>query len=261
MKPAGLGQPALGAQRHYLEECPSTQAVAQKLAHEGAPHGTLVVAARQSAGKGRSGRQWLSAEGGLYLSLLLRPELPAEKLPRLTLLAGAAVVDALLAAGAPVYAKWPNDVLLGHASEGPLGPYRKVCGVLAEGVIGSRGIEGAVLGIGLNLVRPAAGFPDELSLVAGALSDEGLALSRDDALEKLLHSLARRLADPNDDAAFAAALDVLRQRSATLGRRVEARDDDVRGVAEDLAPDGALLVRTGDGELARVLAGDVWPRG
>lgn len=254
------GRLALGVPRHDLEECASTQAEVQRLASEGAPHGTLVVARRQTAGKGRSGRGWLSEEGGLYLSLLLRPRLAPEKLPRLTLLAGAAVIDALLASGGDVYAKWPNDVLVPCAVEGPLGPFRKVCGVLVEGVLGPKGIEGAVLGIGLNLVRPAGDFPAAIASVAGALSDVGIALSRDDALRLLLLHLERRLADPADDAGFAAALEVLRARSATLGRDVEARDDDVRGRAEDLDTDGALLVRTASGALVRVVAGDVWPR-
>lgn len=255
-----LAQPALGARRHLLEECASTQAEVQRLAGEGAPHGTLVVAQRQTAGKGRSGRSWLSGDGGLYCSLLLRPRLSPEKLPRLTLLAGAAVVEALLARGADVYAKWPNDVLVPAKEPGPLGPFRKVCGVLVEGVLGPKGVEGAVLGVGLNLVAPAGGFPAALASVAGALSDVGVGLSPDAALLLLLEHLERRLADPADDAGFAAALDVLRARSATLGRDVEARDDDVRGRAEDLDTDGALLVRTASGALVRVVAGDVWPR-
>src|SRR5690606_5191619 len=112
-------------------------------------------------------------------------------------------------------------------------------------------------GIGLNLQRPPGGFPPELSLIAGALSDVGPLLSRDEALRLLLHSLEPRLLDPADDDAFANALDLLRARSCTLGRRVCVRDDDVRGVAEALAPDGALLVRTETNELVRVVAGDV----
>lgn len=255
------GASALGVSRHDLDECASTQIVAQRLASEGAPHGTLVVARRQTAGKGRSGRTWLSEEGGLYLSLVLRPVLPPEKLPRLTLLAGAAVVDALLARGADVYAKWPNDVLVPASEPGPLGPFRKVCGILVEGVIGRSGIEGAVLGVGLNLVRPLGGFPEDIAALAGALSDVGLVLERDEALRAVVAGLERRLAEPADDDAFAGALEQLRARSATLGRPVEVRDERVRGVAEDLDHDGALLVRSDDGALVRVVAGDVWPRG
>lgn len=250
---------ALGHRVIALEECASTQLEAQKLAAEGAPHGTVVVARRQTAGRGRSGRQWLSEEG-LYLSVVLRPKLSPERLPRLTLLAGAGVLDALLALGSEVYAKWPNDVLIAANSDGPLGPFRKVCGILVEGVMGPRGIEGAVLGVGVNLVNPPGGFPEELRLLAGAVSDVGPVLSRDDALRAVLTRLQERLSQPNDDGAFAAALDRLRERSATLGRRVEVRDDGVRGVAEALGDDGALLVRTDEGELVRVIAGDVWPR-
>lgn len=251
---------ALGHRALYLSSCASTQIEAQRLAREGAAHGTVVVAGRQTAGKGRSGRPWLSEEGGLYLSLLLRPRLSPDKLPRLTLLAGAAVVDALVTAGADVYAKWPNDVLIPADSDGPYGRYRKVCGVLVEGITGAKGVEGAVLGLGLNLARPAGGFPGELTPVAGALSDQGLAFSRDDALRSLLDELEGRLLDPDDDKAFAAALDVLRARSCTVGRRVEVRDDNVRGVASEIAADGALVVKTDAGAMVRVVAGDVWPR-
>lgn len=251
---------ALGHRVIALEECASTQQEAQKLAAEGAPHGTVVVARRQTAGKGRSGRQWLSEEGGLYLSVVLRPKLSPERLPRLTLLAGAGVLDALLTLGSEVYAKWPNDVLVAADSDGPLGPFRKVCGILVEGVMGPKGIEGAALGVGLNLARPPGGFPEELRTLAGALCDVGLTLSREDALRSVLKGLQGRLSQPDDDGAFAAALDRLQERSATLGRRVEVRDDGVRGVAEALGDDGALLVRTDGGDLVRVIAGDVWPR-
>lgn len=256
-----LDGPRLGVPRHSLEECASTQLEVHRLASEGAPHGTLVVARRQTAGKGRSGRSWLSEEGGLYFSLLLRPRLAPEKMPRLTLLAGAAIVEGLGALGVEVYAKWPNDVLVPAAPPGPLGPYRKVCGILVEGILGKGGIEGAVLGIGLNLVHPKGGFPTEIESVAGALADVGLAPTADEVLSALLERLSPRFADPSDDGAFANALDVLRARSATLGREVEARDDGVRGRAEDLDEDGALLVRTAEGALVRVVAGDVWPRG
>jgi BirA family transcriptional regulator, biotin operon repressor / biotin---[acetyl-CoA-carboxylase] ligase len=246
---------ALGQPRLLLESCASTQQEAQRLAHAGAPHGSVVVAGRQTAGRGRSGRPWLSKEGGLYLSLVLRPALPLERFPRLTLLAGAALIEALLELGADAYAKWPNDLLVPAQSEGPLGPYRKVAGILCEAHSTARGIEGAVLGVGLNLAAPPGGFPPELERVAGALN----AASREQALEAVLQALSRRLAAPADDEAFASALALLKERSATLGRLVEVPEQGLRGTAVDLDKDGALLVRTAAGERVRVVAGDVWP--
>lgn len=247
----------LGQRRVALESCPSTQAEAQRLAAEGAPHGTLVTASRQTAGRGRSGRPWVSEGGGLYLSLVLRPELPLERWPRLTLLAGAALVEALRGLGADAFSKWPNDVVVPGAPAGPLGPYRKVAGILCEAHTSARGVEGAVLGVGLNLRPPPAGFGAELALVAGSLQD--LALSPERALEAVLQALERRLAAPDDDEAFARALALLRERSATLGRQVQVRDQGLAGGAEDLDEDGALLLRTPDGQRVRVVAGDVWP--
>src|SRR5262245_10290190 len=125
-----------------------------------APEFTCVVADRQTAGKGRHGRSWHSAEGdGLYLSVLLYPQGPPEKITSLSLMAGIAVAEVLIALDVPfVDIKWPNDVLVNE---------RKVCGILVEGTSSNADRYRIILGIGVNLNHRS--FPEKLSRTATSL--------------------------------------------------------------------------------------------
>lgn len=247
-----------------LDEVDSTQREARARLLQGAPHGTLVVARRQSAGRGRLSRTWRSDEGGLWLSMIVRGALPAAQAPRLTLAAAALAVEALdeLAAsrGQPGRAgvKWPNDLMLPHPVESPrLGPWRKVGGLLLEGVdLDTATLKSAVLGLGLNVRHPPGGFGPELEGVATSLQEAGLDVDVDEALAALGPRLQRGLLDAAADPGFARVLDTLRARSATLGRRVTA--EGVVGRADALLPDGALRVIDELGKARVIRAGDVW---
>lgn len=211
---------ALGRPRLHHREIDSTNRRARELASAGAPHGTLVTAGAQTAGRGRQGRRWEAPAGSALLCSLVLRDFDA----LLSLRAGLAVADV---AGEAARVKWPNDVQV----EG-----RKVAGVLVEG----RPHEGwAVVGIGVNV----AGAPE---------LPEAVALGRDDVevvLTELLSALETRLAEPKT-----AALDALRARDALLGVRV--RWDGGEGIAAGIDASGGLLVSTGAGE--RVLsAGEV----
>jgi BirA family transcriptional regulator, biotin operon repressor / biotin---[acetyl-CoA-carboxylase] ligase len=211
---------ALGRPRLHHREIDSTNRRARELASTGAPHGTLVTAGAQTAGRGRQGRRWEAPAGSALLCSLVLREFDA----LLSLRAGLAVADV---AGDAARVKWPNDVQV----EG-----RKVAGVLVEG----RPHEGwAVVGIGVN-VSAAPDLP------------EAAALGRDDvegALAELLRALGVRLTEPR-----AATLDALRARDALLGVRVSW--DGGEGVGAGIDPDGGLRVTTDTGE--RVLsAGEV----
>jgi BirA family biotin operon repressor/biotin-[acetyl-CoA-carboxylase] ligase len=270
-----------------LPSAPSTQEAARRLLADGAPHGALVVAHVQTAGRGRRGRAWLSGPHGLWLSMVVRATLPLPlplaRAARLPLVAADAVVGVLASRGVDARVKWPNDVLLpsatpvatAHATAdeaafGPLGPYRKVGGLLLEVVDTTRGpdgdvaLQGAVLGLGLNLRAPDGGFPDDLRATAGCLADVDAGLVGDDAdfaevrrawARALGGALATALPAGAEDHRFVAVLERLRRRSATLGRWVTV--DGVVGVAVDIGDDGALLVRDDTGHLHAVRAGDV----
>jgi BirA family biotin operon repressor/biotin-[acetyl-CoA-carboxylase] ligase len=125
----------------------STQAAARRLAEEGAPDGTLVWALSQTAGKGRMGRTWRSAPGGLYASWLLRPKFAPERLGELSLACGEALAEAMRGFGVATSVKPPNDVL----ALCPDGRARKLCGVLCEAAGDSRSLHWLVIGFGVNV--------------------------------------------------------------------------------------------------------------
>lgn len=214
----------------------STNDDVRALALGGAPAGTAVLARRQSRGRGRAGRGFLSPEGGLYLSVLLRPTMPAAAWGLLPLAAAAEVVDQLRARGFAADVKWPNDVLL----QG-----RKLAGILVESRLGGEAF--AVVGIGLNVAR--APLAD-----ATALAEHGAAPEIPALAEALRAGLVRRAAEL-DRGGAEATLAQLRARCVTLGRKISWEEGE--GVAVGIADDGALVVETPDGARTRVVAGDV----
>jgi BirA family biotin operon repressor/biotin-[acetyl-CoA-carboxylase] ligase len=219
---------SLGRPRLHVRTIGSTNDRARELAAAGAPHGMLVTAGEQVAGRGRQGRIWTAPAGrALLMSLVLRTVDPL-----LPLRAGLAVADV---AGTAARVKWPNDVLVDE---------RKLAGVLVE----ARPHEGwAVLGIGLNVAIELETLPDEIRARAATLGRPPSAL--DATLAELLLALERRLAEPAE-----AALSALRERDALTGRAI--RWDGGEGTAAGIAGDGALLVRSAAGE-ARLAAGEV----
>jgi len=218
----------IGLPRAHHRVTDSTNERARELAATGAPHGTLVTADEQSAGRGRQGRVWTASAGdALLMSIVLR-SLDA----LLPLRAAVAVAESI---PLPAQIKWPNDVWL----EG-----KKVSGILVEG----RPQEGwAVLGIGLNVSTRA--FPDELSSIATSLALTGVSLSREEALEALLKSLDRLLVAPG-----AEVLVAWRDRDALLGTPVAWNGG--RGRATGITDDGALRVETDSG-VVELDAGEV----
>ena len=164
-----------------LDETGSTQAVARKLADEGAPDGTLVWALRQSAGKGRLGRRWRSAPGGLYVTWLLRPRFAPARLADFSLACGAAAAAALGEfRGVETAVKPPNDVL----ARGADGKYRKVCGILCEASGDSSRLHWLAVGVGVNVDNnPPLRRATSLKALTG----------RRTGLEPVLRALMRRL--------------------------------------------------------------------
>jgi BirA family transcriptional regulator, biotin operon repressor / biotin---[acetyl-CoA-carboxylase] ligase len=213
----------LGAPRLHLRRTDSTNERARELASAGAPHGALVTAAEQTAGRGRQGRTWTAPPGrALLLSLVLRVEQPA----LVPLAAGVATAETV---GDHARIKWPNDVLVeGH----------KIAGILVEG----RPQEGwVVLGIGLNVAIRPDDFPPELRDSAGTLGREPTEL--EPTLHRLLEALERWL-EADQDTVIAA----WRARDALEGRRIEWAEGAGKAVGIDDA--GRLLVGTSSGTVA-----------
>lgn len=238
-----LGHPA-----HVFAQIGSTNDEAKRLAAEGAPEGTLVLADTQTAGRGRAGRTWHTPPGAaLALSLVLRPALPAQHAARLTMLAGVAVCAALeIVADLRPALKWPNDILLGG---------RKAGGILVESGLAGDRLDYAVVGLGLNV--SAAPPPAQVELPATALEAEaGRALDRLTLLAAILAALDAHYPGLAEGHALRAAWQA---RLAWLGQPVVARtaEGELTGLAEGVDADGALLVRLASGEQQRLLAADV----
>ena len=241
------GSATLGAPRVHLRRTDSTNERARELAIAGAPHGTLVTAAEQTAGRGRQGRTWASPAGSALLcSLVLRD--PPEML---SLIAGVAVCDAV---GDEARVKWPNDVVVesparagsGAASEHPPAPtLAKLAGILVEG----RPQEGwAVLGIGVNVAVKLEQLPEEVRSHAASLERPASAI--EPLLAELLTALERRLAEPAEQ-----VLEAWRERDALLGRDVFWAGGAGRAAGVD--DRGRLLVGLSGGAVARLDAGEV----
>lgn len=223
-RPARLGVPRL-----HLRSTDSTNDRARALAMAGAPHGTLVTAAEQIAGRGRQGRDWTAPAGRALLASLVLREIP----PLLSLASALAVADVV---GAQACIKWPNDVLVGG---------RKVAGILAEG----RPQEGwAVLGVGVNVAVRPEDLPPSLAESAGGLGLDPAAI--EPFLASMLAALQRRLAEEP-----AATLDAYRARDALRGNVVRWQHG--TGIAAGIDETGRLLVALADGGTATLDAGEV----
>ncbi|HEX2049863.1 MAG TPA: biotin--[acetyl-CoA-carboxylase] ligase [Actinomycetota bacterium] len=248
---------SLGRPLRLFDVVGSTNDVALDWARAGAPHGALVVADHQSAGRGRRGRAWLSEPGrALQASLVLRPPVPPPDAALLTTLLGVACAGALAgAAELDAAIEWPNDVTVGG---------RKVAGILVESRTGGDGLV-AVAGVGINVDWPSGALPREIASRATSVAAEraraglGPPPTRPVLLAALLHEIERLL--PSLAAADGRAALVARasERSTLLGRRVRVRlasGAALDGVARRLLPSGALEIATDDGPVA-VDAGEV----
>ena len=234
----------VGRVLHVLHRVESTNALARQLGLAGSADGTAVVAEEQTAGRGRNGRGFLSPAGGVYLSVVLRPQLPPAQASRLTLLGALAVCEAIEGCtGLHPTIKWPNDILL---------PGGKVCGILLEMVAREDCVDFIVLGAGVN-VRSCPPNVDAISLRAAG-ADIGRAVVANAILDRLDADYVALGAGRWPD-----LLSAWRRRCSTLGQAVEVAcvgGGTLVGIAVDVTLEGALLVDVGDA-VRTVFAGDV----
>ena len=255
---ARLGTRWLGRAYEWHPTCASTNDIAAARARAGEPAGLVVAADEQTVGRGRLGRTWHSPAGdNLAFSVLLRPTRPAAEIPPLTLLAGAAVAEALRPLGVTPRLKWPNDVELVDGAGRP----RKVAGILTEMASAGDSAEHVVVGIGVNV--NGDDFPPELADRAISLRRAlGRAVDRAELLAAVLGALERLYADFERRGAVAAVEAFAahatlpdRCRVGTPGRPGEF----LEGVALGLDPDGALRLRDDGGRVHRVISGELLP--
>lgn len=245
----------VGKRLAYFDETDSTNVQARRLAEAGAPHGTLVAADCQTAGKGRRGRSWSSPKGeGIWMSLLLRPAFAPACASMLTLVAGMAAVRGIeRACGLHPLIKWPNDLVLNG---------KKICGILTEMSTEDEMIRYVVIGMGINVNNTE--FPEELKGTAASLRME---LGREVRRSPIIAETARAFEEyfgifsrTRDMAGLREAYDSL---LVNRDRQVCVLDPrgEYRGRALGIDDQGSLLVEREDGQVSRVISGEVSVRG
>jgi BirA family biotin operon repressor/biotin-[acetyl-CoA-carboxylase] ligase len=242
----------IGRDIRVFEQTTSTNDVIEKLARDGVKEGVVVFAESQTKGRGRLGRKWISPERkGLWFSILLRPDLRPQEATQLTVVSATALRRAIqVETGLKPEIKWPNDILVGG---------KKVAGILTELSAELDRVKHVILGIGVDVNLSAGEFPPELRKVATSLKIEsGRAISRPDLAAAILRELDVDYALTCADQ-FAVIADEWEEQCATIGSNVTIQIGGrrVRGRAESLDDDGALLVRTEHGRLERITGGDV----
>lgn len=239
---------------YYYEQLDSTNLKALELAKQGEAEGTIVIAARQTAGRGRMRRKWESPEGkGLWFSMILRPTIAAEYCAQITLLTAVAAVKALQVLTDKKFSiKWPNDIMLDG---------KKVCGILAEMALTADGsIEYAVVGIGININMSSEDFGAQLEATATSLYlATGIEYEHEQVLKAFLDEFDL-LYSHWHCCGFALIRQDWLDYSCTLGHKVTVRDNDTEiysGVAEDMDDYGSLLVRNAAGKIESFDFGEI----
>ena len=247
----GLKTRVMGRHIVYESETPSTQALAKDLAARGADEGTIVVAETQSGGRGRVGRPWSSPRGGIYFSVILRPDIKPGQALRLPLIAGIAVAQAVKRnTTLDPRLKWPNDVVIGG---------KKVGGILTEMGAEPDRLDWVTVGIGLNVNTPRGSFPHEVKEIATSLFEAGgREIPRVGLLQGILtefESLYGNLAESG----FEPLRRMWKELSDTIGAHVVVTtpSGQLKGLAEDIDGDGALILKMESGVLERIVAGSI----
>ncbi|MFA4993353.1 MAG: biotin--[acetyl-CoA-carboxylase] ligase [Candidatus Omnitrophota bacterium] len=244
----GLNTKFIAKKIHYFDYLASTMDLAMQLGIQAAPHGTVVLAESQTKGRGRLGRSWFSPKyKGIYMSLILRPDISPSASSVLTLLSAVSICEAVkTVTGLDAQIKWPNDVFIAN---------KKIAGILTEMNSEVDKVNFVVIGIGLNVNN------DKKSLIAQATSlkeQAGQPVNRVALLQELLRGIENNYSLLEDKGAQA-IIDKWRNFSLTLGRRVKIyyQDKHIEGQAVDIDRDGALLIRKDSGLTQKVFSGDV----
>lgn len=240
----------------WFDSIDSTNTRARELARQGAPHGTVLIADRQTGGRGRRGRSFHSPAGvGVYLSVILRPHCAPQALMHLTCAAAVAMCEAVESAtGLRPGIKWTNDLVYEK---------RKIAGILTELGFDKGGmVDFAIVGIGMNCCQRESDFPEAIRGIAGSLASvSGQEINRAKVAAAMIDALYRM--DQSLMCEKAQLLEQFRSSCITLGQDVSVvRGDEIRrGRALDIDPDGALIVAFSDGHTEAVNSGEVSIRG
>jgi BirA family biotin operon repressor/biotin-[acetyl-CoA-carboxylase] ligase len=242
----------LGSKVYFLDEVDSTNSYAQRLAADGEPEGSVVVADYQSAGRGRQGRVWSSVRGkNVCMSVILRPEIPPREVQIVTLGAGVALARAVRGLyGLDARLKWPNDLMISG---------KKAAGILTEMSSAGDTVRHVVLGIGINVNSASGDFPPDIRGASTSIMLEtGRKVDRDELTGRFMEELGH-LYSLLLDGGKARILDEWRAGSCTLGRTVSMMTSSgrIKGKAADVDEYGRLVVELEGGKQEKLTSGDL----
>lgn len=247
-----LNGTTFGEHIYYFDSVDSTQKIANELASNGATEGTIVVADQQTGGRGRLARKWFSPENtGIWMSLIIKPNIPIYQAPQLTLLTAVAAAKAIeeQISIAP-YIKWPNDLLLNN---------KKITGILTEMQAEADSIHSIIIGIGINVNQKKTDFPEELQEIASSLQIEtGQIFAREAIISSFLRHF-ENLYMVYQKEGFAVVKELWESYAISVGRTITATtiNEKIVGVALGITDQGVLLIKDEQGQIHNIYSADI----
>ena len=235
---------------HFYQEVTSTNDIAKKFVDNDAPEGTVIIAEQQTAGRSRSKNDWASPEGGIWMTLILKPEVTLLEASKLTIVTGVAIAKTLhdkfnLDAGI----KWPNDIMIGN---------KKICGILTEAVTDYDDLKAVLIGVGIDVNINQSDLPDDLQDITTTVSEESTEEIKRAEIMKVFFSIFEELYEEFKNGQFKHIIGEWRRLSSTTGNRVKVYKDGKAMLADAVGIDnqGALIVELDDGSLEKIISGE-----
>lgn len=241
----------IGKDIYIFNEVMSTNTIAKFLSMNGVGNGAVVISEKQTKARGRSGKNWESPPGGVWLSIILNPNVNHSKIPLITLATGVAVENTLKRIGVKnAEIKWPNDILI-HG--------KKVCGILTEAITSFNTIESVIIGVGIDANISIENFPEELRENMTTLNDEIGEKVDENLLIKLFLEEFEKISEQFINEEYETILKEWRKNSYTIGKIVEVHEPFSKpydGYVLGISRDGSLVVEKIDGTLEKVISGE-----
>ncbi|KGG80612.1 biotin--acetyl-CoA-carboxylase ligase [Caloranaerobacter azorensis H53214] len=245
----------IGRKIIHFDSIDSTNIKAKQLAAEGAKEGTVVIAEEQTMGRGRLGRGWVSPKGkGIWMSIILRPNIDPIDASKVTQIGAAAVWSALSKVGVDAYVKWPNDIVLNC---------KKVCGILTEMSAELNRINYLVIGIGVNVNINLQEFPNEINNIATSIKAEvGHDVDRKFITAEILNNFERFYNELIKYGSIKTSIEICRKTSILLGREIKiiTNQGERKVKAIDITDQGELLIEE-NGKIEKLISGEISVRG
>ena len=240
----------------YYTSIESTNIKAKELASDGLEEGTVIIAEEQTSGKGRLGRSWTSPKSkGIWMSLILRPNISPLQASKTTQIAAAAVCKSIDELGIKAYIKWPNDIIINN---------KKVCGILTEISAELNRVNYIVIGIGINANIDEKEFPQEIKDKATSLKIAyNKEVNRKELTARILNNFEELYLELIDNNTIKKSIEICKESSILLGKKIRIINTDRQNLvtAVDLTDQGELLVKNENGEIEKIISGEISVRG